>query len=232
MERRRTAKREQGKGDDFLDSPIDQRYPVGGMIMVFGKKATILMCSICLLFTFTGCGKKDVEPDAVSTSLKPEGRLLEGAKGDDQETGDSVTAGELEGLDKTGTNPLAEDATSQEYRRQYGRSTAPLMPVYFDFDSSSINVNQLDSLNDSGSYLVENSSSKLIVEGNCDERGTADYNLALGELRAINVKKYLVNIGVEGKRIKTLSYGFQRPLLYGSDEDSWAANRRADLVIP
>jgi peptidoglycan-associated lipoprotein len=232
MERRRTAKREQGKGDDFLDSPIDQRYPVGGMIMVFGKKATILMCSICLLFTFTGCGKKDVEPDAVSTSLKPEGRLLEGAKGDDQETDESVTAGELEGLDKTGTNPLAEDTTSQEYRRQYGRSTAPLMPVYFDFDSSSINVNQLDSLNDSGSYLVENSSSKLVVEGNCDERGTADYNLALGELRAINVKKYLVNIGVESNRIKTVSYGSQRPLFYGSDEDSWAANRRADLVIP
>ena len=61
MERRRPAKREQGEGDDFLDSPIDQRYPVGGMIMVTGKKTTILLCSICLFFTFTGCGKKDVE---------------------------------------------------------------------------------------------------------------------------------------------------------------------------
>ena len=199
--------------------------------MVLGKKTTILLCSICLLFTFTGCGKKEAEPGATSTSLKPEGRLLEGAKGDDQETDDSVTAGELESLEKTGENPLAEDTTSQEYRQQYGRSTAPLMPVYFDFDSSSINVDQLDSLNDSGSYLVENNS-RLVVEGNCDERGTADYNLALGELRAINVKKYLVNIGVDSSRIKTVSYGSQRPLFYGSDEESWAANRRADLVLP
>ena len=200
--------------------------------MVVGKTITILLCSICLLFVFTGCGKKEVDSSATSTSLKPEGRLLEGEKGGNQEPDDSVTAGELESLEKTGVNPLAEDTTSQEYRQQYGRSTAPLMPVYFDFDSSSINVDQLDSLNDSGSYLVENSASKLVVEGNCDERGTADYNLALGELRAINVKKYLVNIGVDGSRIKTVSYGSQRPLFYGSDEDSWAANRRADLVIP
>jgi len=200
--------------------------------MAFRKKTTILLCLICLLFIFTGCGKKEVDSSATSTALKPEGHLLEGAKGDDQEPDESVTAGELESLEKTGINPLAEDTTSQVYRRQYGRSTAPLMPVYFDFDSSSINVDQLDSLNDSGSYLVENSSSKLVVEGNCDERGTADYNLALGELRAINVKKYLVNIGVDGNRIKTVSYGSQRPLFYGSDEDSWAANRRADLVIP
>ena len=200
--------------------------------MVVGKKITIVLCSICLLFVFSGCGKKEVDSSATSTSLKPEGRLLEGAKGDDQETDDSVTAGELESLEKTGANPLAEDTTSLEYRRQYGRSTAPLMPVYFDFDSSSINVDQLDSLNDSGTYLVENSSSQLVVEGNCDERGTVDYNLALGELRAINVKKYLVNIGVDSGRIKTVSYGSQRPLFHGSDEESWAANRRADLVIP
>lgn len=200
--------------------------------MVVGKTITILLCSICLLFVFTGCGKKEVDSSATSTSLKPEGRLLEGEKGGNQEPDDSVTAGELESLEKTGVNPLAEDTTSQEYRQQYGRSTAPLMPVYFDFDSSSINVDQLGSLNNSGSYLVENSASKLVVEGNCDERGTADYNLALGELRAINVKKYLVNIGVDGSRIKTVSYGSQRPLFYGSDEDSWAANRRADLVIP
>ena len=158
--------------------------------------------------------------------------MIEGAKGDDEGTDGSVTAGELEGLDKTGTNPLAEDTTSQEYRRQYGRSSAPLMPVYFDFDSSSLNVDQLDGLNKSGSYLLENSSTKLVVEGNCDERGTADYNLALGELRAINVKKYLVNIDVDGNRIKTVSYGSQRPLFYKSDEESWAANRRADLVLP
>ena len=124
-------------------------------------------------------------------------------------------------LNRTGVNPLAPDTTSLEYRRQYGRSTAPLLPVYFDFDSSAINVNQFDSLNESGAYLVENSSPNLVIEGNCDERGTVDYNLALGELRAISVKKYLINIGVDGSRIKTISYGSERPLFPGSDEESW-----------
>jgi len=199
--------------------------------MVRANKITVLLCSIFLIFIFAGCGKKSVEPDEVSSSLKPEGRLIEGAQGGEA-ADDTLTAGELEPLDKTGTNPLAEDTSTREYQQTYGRSTAPLLPVYFDFDSSSLNVDQLDHLNESGSYLVENSSKNLLVEGNCDERGTADYNLALGELRAINVKKYLVNIGVDSSRIKTVSYGSQRPLFYGSDEESWAANRRADLVLP
>lgn len=200
--------------------------------MIPGRTVNTLLCLAVAFFLFTGCAKKQVDSDTVSTSLKPEGRLIEGAGDGAAETGDSLTAGDLESLDRTGVNPLALDTTSLEYRRQYGRSTAPLLPVYFDFDSSALNVNQLDSLNESGSYLVENNSPNLVIEGNCDERGTVDYNLALGELRAISVKKYLVNIGVDGGRIKTVSYGSERPLFPGSDEESWAANRRADLVLP
>ncbi len=191
-----------------------------------------MLCLAVAFFLLTGCAKKQVDSGVVSTSLKPEGRLIEGAGDGAAEAGDGLRAGDLESLDRTGVNPLAADTTSLEYRRQYGRSTAPLLPVYFDFDSSAINVNQLGRLNESGSYLVENSSRNLVIEGNCDERGTADYNLALGELRAISVKKYLVNIGVDSSRIKTVSYGAERPLFPGSDEESWAANRRADLVLP
>jgi len=196
------------------------------------NKIKALICSILLLFMVNGCSKKDVDSGATSDSLKPEGQMIAGAKGSTEAADDSLTAGELEGLDKTGINPLAEDTSTLAYRQQYGRSTAPLMPVYFDFDSSSINVDQLGGLNESGAYLNENRSYQLVVEGNCDARGTADYNLALGELRAINVKKYLVNIGVSSERIKTVSYGSQRPLFPGSDEESFAANRRADLVLP
>ncbi len=199
--------------------------------MIPGKTLSTLFCLAVAFFLFTGCAKKQGDSGVVSTSLKPEGRLIEGAGDGTAETGDSLRAGDLESLDSTGVNPLALDTTSPEYRRQYGRSTAPLLPVYFDFDSSAINVNQLGRLNESGAYLVENSSRNLVIEGNCDERGTADYNLALGELRAISVKKYLVNIGVDSSRIKTVSYGAERPLFPGSDEESWAANRRADLVL-
>jgi len=200
--------------------------------MRMGTKICASLCSLFLLFVIAGCGKKEVESGEASSSLKPEGHMIEGAKGSEGDADGSLTAGELEPLDKTGINPLAEDTTSREYQQTYGRSTAPLLPVYFNFDSSSINADQLETLNESGAYLNKKKADLLVIEGNCDERGTADYNLALGELRAINVKKYLVNIGVDGKRIKTISYGSQRPLFHGSDEESWAANRRADLVLP
>lgn len=200
--------------------------------MKIGKRIISVACVGITLAIISGCGKKKVEPGGMSSSIKPEGHLL----GESQSTNDMVTdtlgAGELESLDKTGRTPLAEDTTTAEYQRMYGRSSAPLMPVYFEFDSNSINADQLDALNADGAYLIENKSTQLVIEGNCDERGTADYNLALGELRAINVKKYLVNLGVDSGRITTVSYGSQRPLFPGSDEASWAANRRADLVIP
>ena len=81
-------------------------------------------------------------------------------------------------------------------------------------------------------YRIDLLRLNIVIEGNCDERGTADYNLALGELRIINVKKYLVNLGISENRITTISFGSERPLYLGSDEVSWAMNRRADLIIP
>ncbi len=198
---------------------------------VTGKDVlTALVCCLAFALFFTGCGKKTVDSNGVSGSRKPEGRLVESAGEQDQNLSEGYAAGDLEPLDQEGQGSL-ENTSTAEYQAIYGRSTAPLLPVFFDFDSSSINVDQLADLNNSGSYLLENKSDNLVVEGNCDERGTADYNLALGELRAINVKKYLVNLGVADARITTISYGSQRPLFLGSDEETWAANRRADLLI-
>lgn len=183
-----------------------------------------VVCFCCIASFICGCsGKGDV---------KPEGNLLgSSGKAPIEKEADDFSAGELESLTQTGINPLAADSSSDAYRRTYGRSTAPLLPVFFDFDSSSINTDQLSNLNESGNHLIAHQDIDIIIEGNCDERGTNDYNLALGELRAINVKKYLANIGVEEYRITTISYGSQRPLYPGSDEESWAMNRRADLVI-
>jgi peptidoglycan-associated lipoprotein len=193
---------------------------------------TALAVGLCL-FVLTGCGKKDVDSSQVSESMKPEGNLLGSAEpGSSQDTTGSVTAGDLEPLAQTGVNPLLPDTTSDEYRSVYGRSTAPLYPVFFEFDSSAIGADQIDKLTSSGAHLLVNDQLGLVVEGNCDARGTSDYNLALGELRALSVKRYLVNLGVAEARIKTISYGSQRPLFPGNDEQSWAMNRRADLVIP
>lgn len=144
---------------------------------------------------------------------------------------DDFAEGGLESLDKTGAYN-GSDEMSDAHKQKYGRSTVPLLPVYFAFDSASINSTQLENLDTSGRYLIEENSPRLIIEGNCDDRGTADYNLALGELRAISVKKYLVNLGVDPDKMTTTSYGSQRPLFLGNDEESWAGNRRVDLVLP
>jgi peptidoglycan-associated lipoprotein len=112
-----------------------------------------------------------------------------------------------------------------------GRTSAPLLPIYFDFDKSNIRQDQKVRLEKNAAYLKQNKGVKVRIEGNCDERGTSEYNMALGERRAISAKKYLVNLGVHAARIHTISYGEEKPLLHGHDEYSWAQNRRDDFAI-
>ena len=118
---------------------------------------TALAVGLCLLL-LAGCGKKDVDSSQVSESMKPEGNLLGSTTepGTTQDDSGPVTAGDLELLARTGVNPLQADTRSAEYRAVYGRSTAPLYPVFFEFDSSAIPADQLDKLNSSGSHLLVN----------------------------------------------------------------------------
>lgn len=192
----------------------------------------IVLCCVLTTFLLSGCGKKSVNSNGTSQSRKPEGHLIgaETSQAFDEADG-NFGEGELESLDSTGTY-LSSDKMSDEYKQQYGRSTAPLLPVYFAFDSVSVNTTQFDNLNSNGRYLLEEKSPNLVIEGNCDDRGTTDYNLALGELRAMSVMKYLANLGVDPEKMTTTSYGSQRPLFPGNDEDSYAGNRRVDLVLP
>lgn len=196
------------------------------------EMSSLVLCVCLSVILVVSCGKKETEYENASSSIKPEGHLLGSDTSSEAGTDAGVTAGDLESLDYTGDKRSLLDTNSEEYRSMYGRSTAPLFPVFFNFDSSSINDDQIDKLNMSGNYLLEERGVNVIIEGNTDARGSADYNLALGELRAINVKKYLLNLGVSENRITTISYGLERPLYPGSDEFSWSMNRRADLVLP
>ncbi len=192
----------------------------------------IVLCCVLTTFLLSGCGKKSVNSGEISQSRKPEGHLIRGENSQSfDETDGNFGEGELESLDRTGTY-LSSDNMADEYKLKYGRSTSPLLPIYFAFDGASINSTQFDNLNSNGRYLLEEKSPRLVIEGNCDERGTADYNLALGELRAISVKKYLTNLGVDPGKITTTSYGSLRPLFLESDEESWGGNRRVDLILP
>jgi peptidoglycan-associated lipoprotein len=198
------------------------------------KRQLLMPVSILVLgvFLVSGCGKKKLESENVSSSIKPEGHQIQTSGHDTGLQNEGFGEGELETLDQSTGYFLSKNPESEEYKALYGRSTAPLHPVYFNFDSGSIKPDQFDNLAGSGSYLLENKSGNLVVEGNCDERGTADYNLALGEVRAMNVKKHLVTLGVAEQRISTVSFGSERPLYPGSYEAHWSQNRRADLVLP
>lgn len=102
-----------------------------------------------------------------------------------------------------------------------------LPDVHFDFDSSALSEGTRASLGESSRYLLDNPEKKVIVEGHCDERGTAEYNYALGQRRAQSVYDYLRSLGVKGEQMDTVSYGEDVPLNPASNEEAWAMNRRA-----
>ena len=101
--------------------------------------------------------------------------------------------------------------------------------VYYDFDQSDIKTGQRGTIEANAKYLVANPSAKVTVEGNCDERGSREYNLALGQRRAEAVKKIMTVLGAADGRIETISYGEEKPVAMGHDEAAWAKNRRADI---
>jgi len=111
------------------------------------------------------------------------------------------------------------------------RDSSLLKDVHFDFDKYDIRPADADIMKENASILMKNPNLKIQVEGHCDERGTVEYNLALGERRANSVRKYLVSLGVPADRLSVISYGKEMPLDPGHNEAAWAMNRRAHLTI-
>lgn len=103
--------------------------------------------------------------------------------------------------------------------------------VLFDYDSAQIRESERTKLEAVADYLKKNGEVGVIIEGNCDERGSADYNLALGERRALAARAYLVGLGVDGANIQTKSYGEEKPVNPGHDESAWRLNRRDEFVF-
>ncbi|MCK5378647.1 MAG: peptidoglycan-associated lipoprotein Pal [Acidobacteria bacterium] len=103
--------------------------------------------------------------------------------------------------------------------------------VFFETDSYTIGEASREHIAGNASWLNQYSSVEILIEGHCDERNTREYNLALGERRANSVKDYLVFLGISPQRIRTISYGEERPFSFGHDEQSWSQNRRSHFVI-
>lgn len=111
------------------------------------------------------------------------------------------------------------------------RKAGALQSIYFPFDSNTITSTSAAILKANAEYLSNNSAIKIQIEGHCDERGSIQYNLALGERRAKAVRDYLIGEGVSSSRIEVISYGKERPVAYGHDNSAWAKNRRANFVV-
>ena len=111
-----------------------------------------------------------------------------------------------------------------------GLKVGQFAPVLFEYDSARIKPSEVSKLDAVAAYMKSNPG-KLVIEGHCDERGTAEYNRALGERRAIAAREELVKLGVDSSRMSTISYGKDRPADMGHDESAWAKNRRCEFVV-
>jgi peptidoglycan-associated lipoprotein len=154
-----------------------------------------------------------------------------------------------------GVSPLDEEAQEEAARRareelarqraeearQEAEAVKPIEPieeepvilesVYFAYDKYNLSDDAIRTLSANGAALVENPSITVRIEGHCDERGTDEYNLALGEKRALATRDFLVNFGIDKSRISIVSYGEERPVDPGHNEEAWKKNRRAAFVI-
>jgi peptidoglycan-associated lipoprotein len=185
------------------------------------KKALCLWCLAAALLCFHGCASKPAsEPLSQQTSQvtapAEHGPALEGSARKEREG--AITEEDL--------------AKAAERRRaaEEAMKAAGLQDIYFDFDSYAIRSEALPTLQKLALWLSRNQSVKLKVEGYCDERGTTEYNLALGEKRAEAAVDYLRKEGVSAARMKAVSYGKEAPVDPGHTEEAWAKNRRAHFA--
>jgi peptidoglycan-associated lipoprotein len=125
---------------------------------------------------------------------------------------------------------LSEDALANRSLDDLNRNS-PLKPIFFPLDSAELDEAGRAVATADADVLKKYSSWAITIEGHCDERGTAEYNLALGERRASAVKSYLASLGISADRIKTVSYGKEYPFDMGHSEEAWSKNRRGHLVI-
>lgn len=195
---------------------------------------------LCFCLILMGCPKKTVvkdEPSAKSEAARIEAERL--AKEKERE------AREREARQREEAR-LKEKEKEEQAKRELERSlvakktpgiegevfeSSLLKPIFFDFDKYDIRPGDAEILKENAALLKKFPHIKIQIEGHCDERGTNEYNLALGERRANSTKQYLINLGISKDRISTISYGEERPFDPGHNEEAWAKNRRAHFVI-
>ena len=143
-----------------------------------------------------------------------------------------IESGDTETVEPGDSGSLSEVTEGGRFEDIYAKCTdVSFEPVYFGFDSTVVPQGELSKIDAVAQHLADKTDRVVVIEGNCDERGSNEYNLSLGENRAIILRNYLVNGGVSANRIQTRSYGEEKPAVDGHDESAWAKNRRGEFVI-
>jgi len=135
-------------------------------------------------------------------------------------------------ISNTSTSGSIGDASEGKFEDMYARCTdVDFQPVYFGFDSTVVPQGELGKIDAVADHLKSRTERVVVVEGNCDERGSNEYNMSLGENRAIIIRNYLVQSGIAADRIQTRSWGEEKPAVDGHDESAWSRNRRGEFAI-
>ena len=194
---------------------------------------TVIFCISIVLMT--GCAKKAVSKDEglVAGDQKAAAAQSEA----DAKKKEAEAAAKEEAARKLAAEQQKEDVKELALKRDAAAAAAAaekeqtaFEDIYFVFDKSTIEPEAREILKRLAGLLGSNKNYSLVIEGHCDERGTVEYNLALGQSRADAAMKYLVDLGLDKESIKTITYGKERPLDPGHDEEAWAKNRRAHFL--
>ncbi len=207
-----------------------------------GKKSLIVLILVfCLGLVIAGCPKKMVVKEEPSIKKAEEAAVAErekAAKLEDEKAAKEARERELAKI----REEEAKRAREKEFEKSLVAKKEPgiagdvfeskmLKDIHFDFDKYDIRSGDTEVLKENAALLMKHPKVKIQIEGYCDERGTNEYNLALGERRANAAKKYLISLGLSAEQISVISYGEERPVDPGHNEEAWAKNRRDHFIV-
>jgi len=204
------------------------------------KSIIMIVLFLCVGLVLSGCPKKTVVKDDASARKAEE---LAAQKERERLEAEKKAQEEARLKEEEAKREAArQEAAKREFEKSLQAKKTPgiegevfesglLKDIYFEFDRYDVRPQDAEILKQNAAWLTKSPNAKIQIEGHCDERGTNEYNLALGERRANSAKKYLVSLGVKADRISTITYGKERPLDPAHTEEAWAKNRRAHSIV-
>ena len=202
--------------------------------------AVLVVFAFSSVFLLSSCAKKQVvteekqvkaPPKEVAKVEKEKPAVKEVKETEEAKKAEQAKLEKLKELEMTKKREAEAKMNEEKAWQERRIAKVEAESIYFDFDKSFIRLEYRSVLKEKADFLKDNPNIYIRIEGNCDERGTNEYNLALGERRANSAAKFLVSIGISPDRIEAISYGEERPLAVGHGGGAWAQNRRDDFTV-